>query len=320
MAAQDDAWPEISGAVALRRYAPAVAAVLEDLVALEPQIGDAPLIPLVRRACAATLSLPPLPWSGPDDLDNGALSAETQVALGFAEQFSVDVSAITDSARAELVAALGGRTREFVIALYVADWAPRARRALDQLFPGPGTWPVPDRWNRTANAWPLVDTFLTRVAQLRELDPVTGELVRLRAARQHNCRLCRSLRNRSALAAGADESTFDALDDHALSNRFSDRHRAALALVDSLVWQPGFVDEEVVARVRRWFTPAEAVELVADMMRNASNKIAVSTASDGAHVSEGVEIYDVDADGGMRFGLEPPPGIEDPHRQLRSTP
>ena len=41
----------------------------------------------------------------------------------------------------------------------------------------------------------------------------------------------------------------------------------------------------------------EALELTLDVMRNASNKIAVSLAADAPRVSEGTERYLIDADG-----------------------
>jgi len=46
------------------------------------------------------------------------------------------------------------------------------------------------------------------VARLRALDPVTTEVVRLRGAAQHNCRLCKSLRKGNALDAGGSESLY----------------------------------------------------------------------------------------------------------------
>lgn len=56
------------------------------------------------------------------------------------------------------------------------------------------------------------------VGRMRALDPVTSEIVRLRGARQHNCRLCKSLREAGALEAGATESDYDGIDDFENSN------------------------------------------------------------------------------------------------------
>ncbi|HEY1117747.1 MAG TPA: hypothetical protein VGE43_08585, partial [Acidimicrobiales bacterium] len=59
---------------------------------------------------------------------------EVPAVRDFAEQFAVDVSSISPEQRAAALAALGSRARAFAGRLYVADWVPRARRALDQLF------------------------------------------------------------------------------------------------------------------------------------------------------------------------------------------
>jgi AhpD family alkylhydroperoxidase len=189
-----------------------------------------------------------------------------------------------------------------VVAIYLGDWVPRVRQALDALF-APSDWsaPVPAEGDR----WAAIEELQLVVARLDGLDPVTTELVRLRGARQHQCRLCQSLRSRSALVAGADDATFAAVDDFAGSD-LSAAQQAALALTDALIWTPGHLSVDVVADVRSHFTPAQAVELVLDVMRNAGNKIAVAFAADAPNVDDGVEIYDINADGTLSYGLTAP--------------
>ena len=70
-----------------------------------------------------------------------------------------------------------------------------------------------------------------------------------------------------------------------------------------MIWQPAAYPAELAEQVRAEFTPIEAVEIVLDVMRNAANKIAVAFRADGAHVTEGVEYYDVDDDGQLVYGL-----------------
>ncbi|MCZ4077410.1 carboxymuconolactone decarboxylase family protein [Rhodococcus sp. H36-A4] len=306
-AASNSDWTSMTAVDALQRHAPEVAARLADLIALNPPVAAEPLAALVRTVCAGAVSLPPLPHPYTGMPATTSLDAGAQIALEFAEQFSIDVSAIDGAARTALVDALGDRTGALVTAMYVADWAPRVRRALEQLFaPAADGWGAPAQWNESADdLMPLVDEFLASVARVRGLDPVTTELVRLREARQHNCRICKSVRIRSALAAGGDESMYSEVDSYEDSN-LSGRHKAALALTDAMVWQPGFISEDVTDAVRKHFSPAEAVELVVDMMRNASAKMAVAKGTDEANVSEGVEIYEVNPDGSMDFGLTTP--------------
>ena len=67
----------------------------------------------------------------------------------------------------------------------------------------------PIRWdNRSDPADVLFTDFLPSVARLRALDPVTSEIVWLRGASQHNCRLCKSLREGGALDAGGSEDLY----------------------------------------------------------------------------------------------------------------
>lgn len=230
------------------------------------------------------------------------LVAETPqhpLITAFAEQFAVDVTAIDDLMRAELAEAAGDRMFAVVLAVYLGDWVPRVRQALDALFV-PADWPPAQ--SAEGDRWAAIDEFQRVVARLYALDPVTAELVRLRGARQHQCRLCQSLRSRSALVAGADDATFAAVDDFAGSD-LSEPQKAALALTDALIWQPAQLPDEALAAVRAHLTPAQAVELVLDVMRNAGNKIAVALAADAPNVTDGVEVYDINPDGTLTYGL-----------------
>jgi hypothetical protein len=53
--------------------------------------------------------------------------------------------------------------------------------------------------------------------------------------------------------------------------------------------------------VRARFSDAEAVEITLDVMRNASNKVAVSLGGDAPRVAEGTETYLLDVDGQTVF-------------------
>ena len=53
----------------------------------------------------------------------------------------------------------------------------------------------------------------------------------------------------------------------------------------------------MAAGVRTHFTEAAAFELTLDVMRNASDKIAVALAVDAPRVEHGTERYLIDADG-----------------------
>ena len=109
----------------------------------------------------------------------------------FAEQFAVDVSTIGAEQRAAFLSALGANAFRVTALIFVADFVPRVKAGLGAL----GFTPVVDPvvWDRDTDPVDLVlNQFAPTVGALRALDPVTTEVVRLRGAVQHDCRLCKS--------------------------------------------------------------------------------------------------------------------------------
>jgi alkylhydroperoxidase family enzyme len=273
---------------------------LTRLVALSP--GDGRIAGLVRRVCAQALSLPALPA---EVAVNEPESEAEAVVAEFAEQFSADVSMITAEQRSQLWKCLGNSTFGAVVSMYIADFVPRVRAGLEALGIGERYL----AWVRGAFEWDhasepsdvVFNDFLPAVARMRALDPVTSELVRLRGAAQHNCRLCKSLRESTALDAGGSEPLYDDIERFESSALFDDRAKAALRYADALIWTPAHLVADDVAEVRARFSEAEAIELSFDIMRNASNKIAVSLGADAPRVDHGTERYLLDADGQTVF-------------------
>jgi alkylhydroperoxidase family enzyme len=142
------------------------------------------------------------------------------------------------------------------------------------------------------------------VARMTALDPLTSELVRLRGARSHRCRVCQSRRSAPAAIAGADESVYDQID-HFEASALAVPRKTALRLVDAMLWQPLAYPPALIDELRARFSRDEIVELVFDIARNAANKIAVAFAADAPNVSEGVEFYDIDEHGDVILGLTP---------------
>lgn len=273
---------------------------LARLVALSS--GGTRLDTLIRLTTGRALSLPPLPTLPSQvDLIDGTSDDESVVAA-FAEQFAVDVTGIGDNQRARLLSALGENAFRAVVAIFIADFVPRVWAGLGALELGkPGDVVSAGdsvEWDHdTDPIGALLDDFVPAVARMRALDPVTTEVVRLRGAAAHNCRLCKSLRDSNALDAGGSESLYSDIDRFETSDRLTDGHKAALRYTDALIWTPSQIDSKVAAAVRDHFTEDEAFELTLDVMRNAANKIAVSLAADVPRVSEGTERYLIDADG-----------------------
>ncbi len=273
---------------------------LTRLVALSP--GDGRITGLVRGVCAETLSLPALPCAV---TVNGPGSDAEAVIASFAEQFSADVSMIGVGQRSELFAALGHSTFGVVVQMYIADFVPRVRAGLEALGLGQqylGWVSGPLVWDHSIDPSDAVfNVFLPTVARLRGLDALTSEVVRLRGATQHNCRLCKSLRESTALDAGGSETLYGDIEHFEASALLTDRQKAALRYVDALIWSPRDIDRGTAAGMRAHFSDDEAVELTFDVMRNASNKVAVALGGDAPRVERGTEEYLLDADGQTVF-------------------
>jgi alkylhydroperoxidase family enzyme len=222
--------------------------------------------------------------------------------LAFAEQFALDVSAITPEQRGALIAALGAKAAPFVQALYAIDFELRLRATFEELFGGD---PLPaEPVVHPRELWPALEAMLPEIARLSALDPFTTELVRLRGARAHNCRMCKSLRNVRAVESGGDEATFDKIDLYERSD-LAERHKVALRLADAMLWTPARFPEGLVDSVRAHFTPEQQLELVLDVARNALNKFAVAMDADGIGVGKGIGYYDTDERGELVYGLTP---------------
>lgn len=222
------------------------------------------------------------------------------ICVRFAEQFVVDVAGITNADRAALSGALGSETFTFVQALFVVDMFQRARIALQRLYAVTDDGPPPAE---PGDLWAAIEEYMRVVARASALDPLTTELIRLRGATVHHCRLCRSRLSVRALDAAGESSPFSAVEDFEHSV-LSSRHKIALRLTDAVVTQPAQIDDQLVAQVHGAFTIAESTEIVLDIVRNAANKIAVAFAADTPQVADGIEFFDVDANGEVVASVE----------------
>ncbi len=315
----------------LRRFAPEAGTALEEVAtatwAWARDQDRVDLLGLAGRVSAAQMDLQPLappPDTGPlrwADVAPHAwrsidqLTEADAVVLRFAEQFTADVTGITEEQRRSFVDHFGAAAGDLAAVLFALDFLPRTNAALFALFDGgdcdgDGSHPVSARARPVrASAstvgsalWESFGTMTRAVALLGAVDPVTTELVRLRGARQHRCRLCSSLRSRPAIRAGADEALLGAVDHRGLRD-LTPEHRAALDLTDAMIWTPGRIAEGVLGDLRVLFTEEAQVELVLDVTRNAFNKVAVALGADDAHVTDGVELCDFDDDGEVVYGV-----------------
>lgn len=127
----------------------------------------------------------------------------------------------------------------------------------------------------------LLGEYQDAVVRSTVLDPVTTELVRLRCARQHDCRICQTLRLADAADRGLDEGMAGKVD-HFERSDLSDRHKVALRIVDAFIWRPSDISDELVAQAHEQFTDAELAELLLDITKWSTQKIHVALGTDGA--------------------------------------
>jgi Carboxymuconolactone decarboxylase family len=279
----------------LSRLRPEACGLLTALNERVWQVGDRVLLELVRVRVAQLIGNP-----GAVALatSSASLVAEQDV-VDFAEQFVIDVSGTTEEMREGLTARFGADgARELVTAIYVVEFTQRlqliAARLLDDAFAGVpgGSSAVSD-----ASAAGLLNAYQAAVVRSSALDPVTTELVRLRCARTHNCRICQTLRLADSRAAGVDEDMTAKVDFYERSD-LPERAKVALRVTDAFITQPSLLSGVVAGQARASFGPAELASLCLDITKWSTQKIKVALGTDGA------DRLETDADGVALFGFD----------------
>jgi alkylhydroperoxidase family enzyme len=300
---------------ALSRLRPEACALLVDLNERVWQVGDPVLLELVRLRVAQLIGNPAAvqmrcsyaaaaPESKilalPDYPSSPLFSPAERDTLAFAEQFLIDVGGTTEDARAELIRHFGADgARGVVSAIYVVEFTQRlqmiAARLLDDDPPALPAIGSPAIGDTTPAS--LLTAYQEAVVRGRELDAMTTELVRLRCARTHRCRICQTLRLADARAAGVDEAITAQIDFYERSD-LPDRAKVALRVTDSFITQPGILSGTVAEQARASFEPAELASLCLDITKWSTQKIHVALGTDGA---EGLE---TDDEGVAVFGFD----------------
>ena len=157
--------------------------------------------------------------------------------------------------------------------------------------------------DRDASLVALLSAYQDAVVRSRLLDATTTELVRLRCARQHDCRICQTLRLADAIEAGVDDETTAKIDFYERSD-LAERHKVALRLVDAMIWRPTDLSDDLVRQAHEHFTDAELAELLLDITKWSTQKIHVALGTDGAddlpRDGDGVSYLRFDEDGRAR--------------------
>lgn len=117
--------------------------------------------------------------------------------------------------------------------------------------------------------------FTRAVILADRVDPLISELVRLRCAQVHDCRLCRSMRMQGALDAGLDDEMAASIA-HYETGGFAPAAVAALRLTDAIILAPSLADDALAEELHRHFDDAQIAEICLDVMKWSYQKILVS--------------------------------------------
>jgi AhpD family alkylhydroperoxidase len=293
---------------ALSRLQPDACALLVALNERVWQVSDPGLLELVRVRVAQLIGNPAAlrvrsPYADVTVVPEAKLlalpgypgsplfSAAERDTLAFTEQFLMDVGGTDATARAGLVEHFGADgARALVSAIYVVEFTQRlqliATRVLDDDAWSPAL--VSPRPVGDASPADLLKEYQAAVMRGNTLDPMTTELIRLRCARTHRCRICQTLRLADARAAGVDEEITAQIDFYERSD-LPDRAKVALRVTDAFIIRPDLLSDTVAEQARMSFEPAELASLCLGITKWSTQKIHVALGTDGA---DGLETDD----------------------------
>ncbi|NEC03884.1 carboxymuconolactone decarboxylase family protein [Streptomyces sp. SID7909] len=127
-------------------------------------------------------------------------------------------------------------------------------------------------------------------AARRGIDPVIGELVKIRASQINHCAFCLDMHTKDALAAGESLERIVQLSAWEESQHFyTPKEIAAIELTEAVtVLTDGFVPDEVYARAAKHFGEEELAHLIGAIITiNAWNRFAVTTRMVPGHYTPG---------------------------------
>jgi alkylhydroperoxidase family enzyme len=305
---------------ALRELRPEAVALLEQANECAQSVVEPYLLALLRVRIDSLIGVGAL---AQDSFSEGAgdLTAKQSATLLFAEQFIIDVSGINESDRESLRQYFPGEEmREFITALYILECTYRltlvARELLtDESVPADTIdfEIMAPNSNEQPNIRRSLKDYQDAVVRGADLDPITTELVRLRCARTHNCRICQTLRLSDARAAGADDTMTEKVDFYELSD-LDESYKIALRITDAFITRPDTLSTETVVAARANFSTAQLAEMCLDITKWSTQKIHVALGTDGADAvpknEQGLSFFGFD-DFGQVTGYSPTPTGKD---------
>lgn len=140
---------------------------------------------------------------------------------------------------------------------------------------------LPSGVSATAPLRTALADWQASVVLLDQVDPVTTELVRLRAAASHDCRTCGSVRLVAAREAGVDETMVGKIERYEQSD-LPEHQKIALRLADALMSQPNQISDELTSQLREHFNDEQLLEITLDVMKWNYQKVPVALRLDVA--------------------------------------
>ncbi|MEM9316551.1 MAG: hypothetical protein AAGA95_18200 [Pseudomonadota bacterium] len=229
-----------------------------------------------------------------------------RAVVKFADQFAVSVSSL-EHAQVDTMISLSNSAAVSALAnaIYLIDAGLRLQHVVPSVLPpeacegdvptSQDAAPEPPAGDSEAVIAGVIAEFAAAAVLASDIDPLTSELVRLRCAQIHNCRLCGSLRQRSALDSGLEADVASRVASHE-SGGFSDAQVAALRLCDTMIMHPSDANAALSEELAAFYSPTQIAEICFDVVKWSQQKALVALGSDAAPW-EGIHILDFDSDG-----------------------
>lgn len=140
------------------------------------------------------------------------------------------------------------------------------------------------------------ENFAASVAlELTSLDAITAEMIRLRCATYHDCRVCSSLRSADARDSGFDEPAAARVREHDY-DELPEAQAAALQFADAMLTNPSEIDMQLVKCLRSHFSDEQIAEIILDVARWSFQKVKVALRLDAARW-QGIATLSYDGNG-----------------------
>jgi hypothetical protein len=145
-----------------------------------------------------------------------------------------------------------------------------------------------------------IANFAASVVRAKTVDPITTEMVRLRCAQIHDCRLCSSVRNEEALDEGFDESLQRKIANYEQGD-FEPAVKAALRLCDMMILTPSLAGPELKRELGQYYDAGQIAEIMLDVMKWSQQKALVALRLE-TPPWDGTLVLSFDEDGRPHFG------------------